>query len=145
MPQPLPAWRLEGRTAVVVDDYPDAASAIARGLEMLGVDAHVFHDGPSAAVALQGFRPDILICDVMMPGFSGLDVLASLRRNEASRGLSPLRAIAFSAAPRLEAQALDAGFDAFLAKPVDLFDLTDALQKFWSAEPARSSAKGWSE
>jgi CheY-like chemotaxis protein len=103
---------------LVVDDNRDAAETLAQLLEMLGHETEVAFDGPSAVGrALASPPPDVVLCDIGLPGMSGYDVARELR---AARGRA-LRLIAVSgyAQPEDLARAAEAGFDGHVAKPAD--------------------------
>ena len=64
---------------LVVDDEP-AIRAVVRGfLERDGLDVSEAGDGPSAVDAAVGLEPDVIVLDVMLPGFDGLEVLRQVR------------------------------------------------------------------
>ncbi len=65
----------EGRRRVlVVDDEPTIAMSVAARLRAEGFTVDVAHDGPSAVASAQAQRPDLVVLDVMLPGFDGLEV-----------------------------------------------------------------------
>jgi len=60
---------------LVVDDEPTIAEVVARYLERAGYEARTARDGPSAVAAALASRPDLIVLDVMLPGFDGLEVM----------------------------------------------------------------------
>jgi CheY-like chemotaxis protein len=64
--------------------------------------------------------PDVLLSDIAMPGGDGLDLIRELRRREALRGrrVPAIALTAYAAAPDRR-RALEAGYEAYVAKPVD--------------------------
>jgi CheY-like chemotaxis protein len=101
----------------VVDDNADAADTLAELVRLLGHDVQVAYDGPSAVQAARASRPDVVLCDLGLPGMDGYDVARALRAG----GGAPLRLVAVSgyAQPDDVRRAADAGFDAHVAKPPD--------------------------
>jgi two-component system phosphate regulon response regulator PhoB len=76
-----------------------------------------------ALAAIDAFRPDVALVDVMMPGGSGLEVVRRLRRDPELAGSRSVVVSAFAAEEdRLEAE--HAGADAFIAKPFDPDELS---------------------
>lgn len=76
-----------------------------------------------ALAAIDAFRPDVALVDVMMPGGSGLEVVRRLRRDPQLVGARSVVVSAFAAEEdRLEAE--HAGADAFIAKPFDPDELS---------------------
>lgn len=83
------------------------------GYEVVGVD-----NGPAALEVLRDKHIDLVVCDVQMPGMDGLQLLRELRANVAT---ASLRVIAVTAAAMVgdRERLLAAGFDGYLAKPID--------------------------
>jgi PAS domain S-box-containing protein len=105
------------RRVLVVDDNPDAAETLAELLKMVGHDVVVAHDGPSALALAKADPPDVVLCDIGLPGMDGYELARQLRAGGAHR----LRLVAVSgyAQPEDVARAIEAGFDAHVAKPLD--------------------------
>jgi PAS domain S-box-containing protein len=72
-------------------------------------------------------RPDIVLLDIHLPGMDGYQVLQRLRADPALRDI-PVIALSADAMPHDVQRGLAAGFDRYIAKPVDLNELLDALQ-----------------
>ena len=88
---------------------------------------HAVHDGVSALHATEGFRPDVILLDIGMPGMSGYEVARRLR--ERASGPHPLIvAITGWGTPDERERAAQAGFDLHLVKPVDDDQLLQALE-----------------
>ncbi|WP_232287487.1 response regulator [Anaeromyxobacter dehalogenans] len=90
---------------------------------MLGHRAEIAYDGPAAVEKARARPPDVVLCDLGLPGMSGYAVAEAIR----AAGLSGVQLVAVSgyAQPEDVKRALDAGFDAHLAKPADL----DVIEK----------------
>jgi CheY-like chemotaxis protein len=71
-------------------------------------------------------RPDIILLDIHLPGMDGYEVLRRLRADAALSGV-PVIALSADAMPHDVQRGLAAGFDRYIAKPVDLTDLSGAL------------------
>ena len=65
--------------ALVVDDEPELADLMRRGLEMTGWEVKTANDGFGALKIAREFVPDVLVLDVMMPGMDGVELLHRLR------------------------------------------------------------------
>ncbi len=122
-----PPRAITGRRILVADDNKDAADALAMILEMDGHVVRVAHNGRVALSLAQTFRPDVAILDIGMPDMSGYEVARFLRREEWGRGIFIIALTGWGQEGDQQ-QALDAGFDYHLTKPVDL----DVLEKFLS-------------
>ncbi|MEO8627989.1 MAG: ATP-binding protein [Betaproteobacteria bacterium] len=119
-----------GCRILLVDDNVDSADAMCVLLEMFGHDVRKAGDGPSALILAQQFEPQIVLCDIGLPGMDGYEVIRRLR--QACSGVQPIVAAITGygqAEDRLRSE--QAGFDHHLVKPVD-----------WKALEALISAAG---
>lgn len=82
--------------------------------------------------------PDVLIVDMVMPGISGLDLCRLVRHNPETASL-PILVLSGMDASNDVAQALDAGADAFLAKPITAEQLRWQLSQLLSSRGHRDS------
>ena len=89
-------------------------------------------EGLAMAVAA---APDLVLLDIQLPGASGYDVLRALRADGRTQSV-PAVAVSANAMPQDLAQAREAGFDAYLTKPLDLQGLL-ATVDHWLAGPGR--------
>jgi len=111
-----------GRRVLVVDDNVDAAESLAEMLRLLGHEVAVAHDGPHALERAQREPPDVVLCDLGLPGLDGYAVARALRADPALSG-SLLVAVSGYAGEVEVRRALEAGFDRHLAKPADPFEV----------------------
>ncbi|NED83252.1 response regulator, partial [Streptomyces sp. SID11233] len=70
------------RRVLVVEDDPTIVDAVAARLRAEGFLVQTAQDGPSAVETAEAWQPDLLVLDVMLPGFDGLEVC---RRVQAHR------------------------------------------------------------
>ena len=115
----------QGRRVLVVDDNTDAAEAMAGVVEMLGHVAEIAYDGPSALEKARANTPDVVLCDIGLPGMSGYDVAQALRK--VADGMQVF-AVSGYAQPKDVKKALESGFDGHVAKPVDVADIERLLE-----------------
>ena len=115
---PAPAPPARRRRVLVVDDNRDAAESLAQIVALLGHEAAVAFDGPSAIESARAGGYDTVLCDIGLPGMSGYELAQALR---ASHGAG-LRLIAVTgyAQPEDVQRAAGAGFDGHLVKPAEL-------------------------
>ena len=112
---------------LVVDDNADAAQALAM---LLALDAHevrIEHTGDQALVAAEAYRPDVVFCDLGLPGLAGLDVANALRRQPHFAG-TLLVALSGWGSELDRGRSRDAGFDAHLTKPASREAITAVLR-----------------
>ncbi len=110
----------EGTTSVlVVEDEPVIADAVAARLRAEGFAVHVAHDGPAGVAAAARHRPDLVVLDVMLPGFDGLEVC---RRVQAERPV-PVLMLTARADETDMLVGLGVGADDYLTKPFSMREL----------------------
>ena len=101
-----------------VDDNEDAADTLGEMLAINGHDVAVCHDGESALGVVEGgFRPDVAILDINMPGIDGCQLAAALRARGDNDDLLLIAVTALGDYGSLERMA-DSGFDLHYTKPV---------------------------
>ena len=71
------------RTIVVVEDEPTIASSVAARLRQEGFDVEVAADGPSGVATCRRLDPDLVVLDLMLPGFDGLEVCKQIQQDRA--------------------------------------------------------------
>ncbi len=98
---------------VVVEDEPAIASAVADRLRAAGYEVHIAADGPAGVELVERTTPDLVVLDVMLPGFDGHEVC---RRIQADRPVPVLMLTALGEEADLLA-GLEVGADDYLAKP----------------------------
>ncbi len=111
---------LDGLHVLVVEDEPDARDLVQRILEDSGASVAVAGNVTEALCAFGARKPDVILSDIGMPGQDGYALIRAVRSLE-SVGGRPTPAAALTAMAREEdrKQALMAGFQAHLAKPID--------------------------
>lgn len=124
-PRPPPAAAgMPPRTILLVEDSRHAAEAVRLLARRLGLRLRRAETIAAARLHLQLYRPDVALVDLGLPDGSGLELVAGLARGGPRRA----RVVALSADPAAGPQALAAGADAFVEKPIRLpQDLADLL------------------
>jgi DNA-binding response OmpR family regulator len=108
-----------GRRVLVVEDEPTIAGSIVARLRAEGYAVDVAHDGPSAMARFEAGEPDLVVLDVMLPGFDGLEVC---RRIQARRPIPVLMLTARDTETDLLV-GLAVGADDYLTKPFSIREL----------------------
>lgn len=119
-----------------MDDERHIVDFVVMGLEGRGMEVKGALDGPAALKDLEGFRPDVVVLDLMLPGLSGLEVC---RR---TRAKSDVPILILSARDEVEdrVDGLNLGADDYLVKPFALEELAArvvALLRRSGAPPGR--------
>jgi two-component system phosphate regulon response regulator PhoB len=108
---------------LVVDDEPDITALVAYHLAKAGYRVSTAANGPDALKAARDERPDIVILDLMLPGVSGYDVLAEMRRRDETREVGVILLTARREEPD-RIRGLSLGADDYLTKPFSPHELT---------------------
>jgi CheY-like chemotaxis protein len=106
------------RRVLLIDDNIDAAESLAQLLSLSGHDARTAIDGSTGLRAAVEFKPEVVFCDLGLPGMSGYEVAKALRALPEGRELV-LVALTGYGQPSDREKTAQAGFDAHLVKPVD--------------------------
>jgi PAS domain S-box-containing protein len=115
------------RRVMVVDDNQDAAQSLRELLELQGHQVvAVAHEGADALAEARRASPEVVLCDIGLPGMDGYQVARAFRADPALRA-TRLVALSGYAQPEDLRLASEAGFDAHLAKPADLDRLEQLL------------------
>ncbi len=108
---------VERLKVLVVEDTLPVATIIQVALLKEGYDVLVTHDGVDGLKAAVTEKPDMIICDAIMPRLDGFGLLRALRANPATADI-PIILLTSKATGEDEQRALGAGFIDFIAKPV---------------------------
>ncbi|MES3021054.1 MAG: response regulator [Pseudomonadota bacterium] len=87
------------------------------------------HDGLTLA---KSAAPDLILCDVSLPGMSGLALMRNLKQIDALRGV-PIVAVTAMAMAGDEEGLMAVGFDGYIAKPIDPYGLEARLKSYLAA------------
>jgi CheY-like chemotaxis protein len=114
------------------DDERDILALLVLRLERAGYRVAQAVDGEQALALARELHPDVLVLDVMMPRLSGTDVLAALRADEATAHLRVVLLSARAQETDVE-RGLEAGADAYLAKPFQAPELIEIVGRLAAA------------
>jgi DNA-binding NtrC family response regulator len=111
---------VNGSTVLIVDDERTLARAIKAFLTESGYEAEVAGDAEQALRLLETMRPDVVFCDVRLPGMNGIDLLRKIREFDAA-----IPVVIMTAHGTIEGavEAVKLGAFDYLKKPVDLEEL----------------------
>ncbi len=116
------------KTAIVVEDEPDAAEMFAEMMRVSGYRVIKTFSSTPAISLIEVEKPDIIILDVMMPDVSGLEVLRFIRRDPELSNI-PVVVVSAKSMPADVQVGMDAGASVYLTKPVGFRDLVEAVNK----------------
>ncbi len=106
----------EGAQILVVDDNPDLRSYVSSVLQRQGYQVRTAEQGAEGLEVAAECKPDLIITDLMMPGVSGLEMIARIRTDEALQG-TPIILLTAKVDDETRLEGAEQGADAYLSKP----------------------------
>jgi len=120
------------KRVLVVDDEPNIVTSIEFLMKRAGFDVDVARDGAQALAALEGTPPDLMLLDVMMPGFDGYEVCERIRKDDRWSDTKIVMLTARGRAAERE-RGLALGADAYVTKPFSTRDLVQQVKTMLDA------------
>lgn len=124
---------------LVVEDSATIASVVKYFLELEGFEVLVAKDGIPGLEAAKRDQPRVIVTDCNMPGMSGIEMVRALRSDSATRGIAVLMLTSEEGVEK-EAEALEAGVDDYILKPVEPRRLAARVKSVLSRTRARQTA-----
>lgn len=114
-------------TLLLIEDHTPLRRNLEEILTLEGHRVLAAADGPSGLRLAQQQRPDLILCDIMLPGMDGLEILARLRADAATRAI-PFIFLTAKGEPRDIRAGMNLGADDYLPKPVSRGDLLASIR-----------------
>jgi len=114
-------------TILIIEDNDKNLKLVRDILQVKGyatLEARTAEDGIELA---REHAPDLVLMDIQLPGISGIDAIERLRSDAATAGI-PVIAVTASVMQRDLKQITDAGFDGYVAKPINLKSFVDTVR-----------------
>jgi DNA-binding NarL/FixJ family response regulator len=115
------------KTILIIEDDAGLRENLRDILRLEGFTAWEAADGATGIALAGGHRPDLILCDITMPGADGHAVLAALKQNPATAGIPFVFLTARSEHADVR-RGMNLGADDYLGKPVDIDDLLTAVK-----------------
>lgn len=129
------SWR--GQRILVVEDNADAADSLREALELGNHQVVVAHSGTKGVEIARRFKPDVVLCDIGLPGMDGYDVARAIRADQDAIVRSTfLVALSGYAQEEDVVKSKEAGFDRHVAKPPSI----EAIESLLREAPVSSTA-----
>ena len=116
------------KTVLIVEDEVDTAEMFAEMMRVSGYDVLKSYGGKQAIRVISNKKPDVVVLDLMMPEYSGLDVLNFMRRDPRLDHI-PVVIVSARYVDEDIQKCLDAGAATYLTKPVSFEEIKDAVEK----------------
>jgi excisionase family DNA binding protein len=126
------------KKVLVVDDDPAVLRMVVRLLEGIGepLEIETAVNGFEAGGKVESFQPDLLILDLMLPGIDGFKICKIIRARPSSRHINVI-AITGQPLPDFRKRIMDAGADAFFAKPFHVRAMSQKVAELLELEPKK--------
>lgn len=112
---------------LAVDDEPANLALLRKLLTHLGYDIVEANDGPGAVGAVSAHEPDLVLMDVNLPGYDGIEAVQRIRRQPEFQAL-PILMLTALTRPEDKARGISAGANDFLSKPFDQVELAARIK-----------------
>ena len=119
---------------LIVEDHDDTRVMLKTLLGMFGCHAIEAEDGEQALNAAEKAHPDLILLDMKMPRLDGLTVTRLIRSHPNLHEV-PIVAVTGNAAPQFQAEALRAGCNYCIVKPIDFDRLEELIQMLTRSAP----------
>jgi PAS domain S-box-containing protein len=116
------------RRVLVVEDNVDAADSLGLLLRLHGHEVFVARSGEMALEAATGFRPDLALLDIVLPGMDGYQVARRLRERPEFKGVMLCAMTGYTPSEADRVRVPQAGFDHYLVKPVGMEALLELVE-----------------
>ena len=113
---------------LIIDDELSLLESIADLLQLSGYEVATAEAGPDGLQQVKDFLPNLILCDLMMPGMSGYDVLKALQSDVTTAQL-PIVIISAKVDYETAQNSADLGAVDFLIKPFTFSELTQAIKR----------------
>ena len=124
----------EKQVLLVVEDFEDSRFMLRRLLEIAGYSVLEASDGEQAVELAVQKRPALILMDLSLPKLDGLAATRKIRRHQ-TMGKVPIVAVSAHDAPESRIEALEAGCDEYVTKPIDFDNLNALLKRFLPGHP----------
>lgn len=118
----------DGKTALVIDDFPSARRIIKLALEEIGFECLEAFDVDQALGILQNNNVDLVVADTFMPGKNGFDVLREMRDFPETSDIDVVLTM-MEAHETLINEGEELGMSGYIVKPFDISTLSKALDR----------------
>lgn len=104
---------------LIIEDERELSSLVRQELRHVGHDVEAAFDGPGGVAAVERIEPDLIILDVMLPGFDGLEVLRRVRATQST----PILMLTARSTELDKVLGLELGADDYLTKPFSMREM----------------------
>jgi CheY-like chemotaxis protein len=120
------------KTVLIIEDHPEIRENTAEILELSGFNVITANNGGEGVKAACSLRPDLILCDIMMPQLNGYEVFKQLKTNPTTSGI-PFVYVTASTEKSEVKMAMDMGASGYIQKPFDMEELLKVIRSCTTA------------
>src|SRR5436305_1692582 len=128
------------KSFLVVEDFEDSRFMMRRLLEMAGYNVLEASDGEQAVKIAVESRPALILMDLSLPKLDGLSATRQIRQKKGLKAV-PIVAVSAHDSPESRTEALAAGCDEYVTKPIDFDHLNSVLEGLLPKQSHRHKTK----
>ena len=117
-----------GRKILVIEDEPAVQTLIFKQLKAQGFEVTVAGDGLDGLMKLESVKPDLIICDVMMPNLDGMEFVKAIKGHNNTQKI-PVIFLTAKTDPRSMIDGINVGARFYVTKPFQLDDLLAKISR----------------
>jgi len=106
----------KGRRILIIEDDPSSLELYDLILRAFGYDTSLARNGEEGLAQASSSRPDLILCDIRLPGLDGVEVMKRIKADPSLRQIPIVALTIFSSTGHRE-RLLAAGFDGYMSKP----------------------------
>lgn len=113
---------------LVLEDDPSVQTLLQKQLVAHGFKVSIATDGLDGLMKLESLKPDLLICDVMMPNLDGIEFVKAIKANSVTQKI-PVIFLTAKTDPRSMIEGINVGARFYVTKPFQIDDLLSKIQR----------------
>ena len=129
-PPPPPS---DGAHILILEDEPAVQTLLRKQLAAHGFRVSVANDGLDGLMKLETLKPDLMICDVMMPNLDGIEFVKAIKNNNVTNRI-PVIFLTAKTDPRSMIEGINVGARFYVTKPFQIDDLLSKVRRALSGK-----------
>ena len=113
---------------LIVDDEPNIVVPLQFLMEQKGYQVRIAENGEAAIEAIETFKPDLVLLDIMLPGINGFEVCQTIRDNKDLGNIKIVLVTALGREIDME-KGIALGADAYITKPFSNTEIVDRVRE----------------
>jgi DNA-binding response OmpR family regulator len=125
-----------GHSVLVAEDERHLVEALSFLMRRAGYEVSIAHDGPTTVAMTRAIRPDLVLLDIMLPGYDGFEVVSAIKRDMPD--IAPrIMMLTAKSHEKERRKAMALGVDDFVTKPFSNRDVVDRIRALLAPERPR--------